>query len=148
MTSVNPVVLSPTERVARLPQLKRVLTQLSPQLETVSDEELTSRLYDDRLVLVVLLDDHDVVVGTASLAVFTTLGLGSVGHVDDVVVDAAHQGQGLGRVLMEAVHDQARRLGLRHVDLTSRPSREAANKLYRSLGYELRRTNAYRLRLS
>ena len=48
---------------------------------------------------------------------------------------------------MEAVHAEAQRLGLRHVDLTSRPAREAANALYQSLGYERRETNVYRLRL-
>jgi len=49
---------------------------------------------------------------------------------------------------MTALHHEAERLGLRHLDLTSRPSREAANQLYQSLGYERRDTNAYRLRLT
>lgn len=146
MHPVTPAVLSPDERVARLPQLRRVLTQLSPQLADVDDEELRSRLYDDRLVVVVLLED-DEVVATASLSLLTTAGLGRIGHVDDVAVDLSHRGRGRGRVLMEAVHAEARRLGLRHLDLSSRPSREAANALYRSLGYELRETNAYRFRL-
>lgn len=146
MARVKPAVLTPAERVARLPELRRVLTQLSPQLADVSDEELTERLYDDRLVLVVLLAE-DVVVATATLSVLTTAGLGRVGHVDDVVVDDALRGQGAGRVLMEAVHEEARRLRLRHLDLTSRPSREAANALYRSMGYAQRDTNAYRLRM-
>lgn len=130
----------------RLPELRAVLQQLSPQLASVSDDVLLQRLTDDRLVLVVaLLDDR--VVGAASLVLLTTAGLGRIGHVDDVVVDEGARGRGLGRLLLEAVHDEARRLGLRHLDLTSRPSREAANALYRSLGYEQRETNAYRLRL-
>jgi ribosomal protein S18 acetylase RimI-like enzyme len=46
---------------------------------------------------------------------------------------------------MQALHDEARRLGVRHLELTSRPSRTAANALYVSLGYERRETNVYRL---
>lgn len=142
---MTPAVLVPAERAARLPELRRVLTQLSPQLADVGDDELADRLSDERLSLVVLLED-DRVVGAASLSLLTTAGLGRIGHVDDVVVDDALRGQGLGRVLMDAVHDEARRLGCRHLDLTSRPSRVAANALYQSLGYERRETNAYRLR--
>lgn len=48
---------------------------------------------------------------------------------------------------MEAVQVEAQRLGLRRLDLTSRPSRETANALYQSLGYVRRDTNVYRLRL-
>ncbi len=48
---------------------------------------------------------------------------------------------------MEKLHEEAARLGLTHLDLTSRPTREAANALYRALGYEQRKTNVYRLRL-
>jgi GNAT superfamily N-acetyltransferase len=83
-----------------------------------------------------------------TLALFTTLSHGNVGHVDDVVVDEASRGIGVGRRLMQAVHAEAERLGLRHLDLTSGPFRVAANALYQALGYERRDTNCYRLRFS
>ena len=35
-------------------------------------------------------------------------------------------------------------LGAKTIDLTSRPSREAANRLYQRLGFEMRETNVYR----
>ena len=139
-------VLSPARRVDLLAPLRALLTQFSPSLGSVPDDVLASRLSDDQLVLVVA-HHGDVLVGTATLSLLTTVSLGLIGHVDDVVVDEAHRGLGIGRLLMEAVHAEARRLGLRHVDLTSRPSREAANALYQSLGYERRDTNVYRLRL-
>lgn len=139
-------VLTPERRVQPLPQLRRLIAQLQEGLVEVRDDVLAERLSDDRLVMVVVHDGGEVV-ATATIAVLTVAALGRVGHVDDVVVDEVHRGKGLGRVLMEAVHAEARRLGLRHLDLTSRPAREAANALYVSLGYDLRPTNPYRLRL-
>ncbi|MFN2536962.1 MAG: GNAT family N-acetyltransferase [Mycobacteriales bacterium] len=139
-------VLSPDQRVDLLAPLGRLLKQFSPSVDAVSDDVLAQRLRDDRLVLVVAWRD-DVLVAIATLALVPTASLGLVGHVDDVVVDESLRGGGIGRILMKAVHEEARRLGLRHLDLTSRPTREAANALYRSLGYECRVTNVYRLRL-
>jgi len=139
-------VLSPDERVQLLAPIRRLLVQLSPSVEALSDDLLARRLRDDRLVLVVAQREGGLV-GTATLSIAPTASHGLVGHVDDVVVDEALRGGGVGRLLMEAVHAEARRLGLRHLDLTSRPAREAANALYQSLGYARRDTNVYRLRL-
>jgi len=139
-------VLSPARRVELLVPLRRLIGQLSPYIDAVSDEVLAQRLRDDRLILIVA-QCGDSIVGTATLAVVPTAGLGPVGHVDDVAVDEASRGGGVGRLLMAAVQEEASRLGLRHLDLTSRPARKAANALYQSLGYERRDTNVYRLRL-
>ena len=54
--------------------------------------------------------------------------------IDDVVVDEAARGQGVGEALNRAALDEARRRGAKEVDLTSRPQREAANRLYVRLG--------------
>lgn len=139
-------VLSPEQRVTLLAPLRALLEQFSPSLAPISDDMLAQRLLDDRLVVIVV-QQGDVLVATATLSLVPTASLGLVGHVDDVVVDEALRGGGIGRLLMEAVQVEARRLGLRHVDLTSRPARTAANALYQSLGYERRDTNVYRLRL-
>ena len=63
---------------------------------------------------------------------------------EDVVGDGEARGQGAGQALVEAAVEHAGKLGARTVDLTSRPSREAANRLYRRAGFELRETNVYR----
>lgn len=139
-------VLSPAQRLELLIPLRKLLVQLSPQVDALSDDDLARRLCDDRLVLVVALRGS-VLVGTATLSIAPTVSHGQVGHVDDVVVDRAVRGGGVGRLVMEALQVEARRLALRHLDLTSRPSREAANALYQSLGYQCRDTNVYRLRL-
>ena len=83
------------------------------------------------------------VLGMASLATFA-IPTGLRGWVEDVVVDKAARGQGAGQQLVEAMLDKARELGLATVDLTSRPSREEANRLYVRCGFVPRETNIYR----
>ncbi|HEX2184389.1 MAG TPA: GNAT family N-acetyltransferase, partial [Chloroflexota bacterium] len=61
-----------------------------------------------------------------------------------VVVHEAARGQGVGEALSREALRRAAEAGARTVDLTSRPSREAANRLYRRLGFEPRETNVYR----
>jgi ribosomal protein S18 acetylase RimI-like enzyme len=67
--------------------------------------------------------------------------------IEDVVVDDAARGRGVGEALNRAALERARAAGATTVDLTSRPSREAANRLYRRLGFEARDTNVYRYSL-
>lgn len=65
--------------------------------------------------------------------------------VEDVVVDAQARGRGMARALLRELMARAHRAGARSVNLTSRPERESANRLYQSLGFEQRRTNVYKL---
>lgn len=83
------------------------------------------------------------ILGMLTLATFT-IPTGLRAWVEDVVVDADARGQGAGLALVEAAVAHAQALGARTVDLTSRPSREAANRLYRRAGFEPRETNVYR----
>ena len=69
---------------------------------------------------------------------------GAHGWIEDVVVDQAARGQGVGRMLTQALLDKARALGMKQVYLTSRPGRVAANQLYQSMGFVRRETNVYR----
>ncbi|MGV3760711.1 MAG: GNAT family N-acetyltransferase, partial [Actinomycetota bacterium] len=86
------------------------------------------------------------IVGVSTLAVFP-IPTGNRAWVEDVIVDEAVNGQGIGRRLTEAMLDRARELGCVTVDLTSRPSREAANALYKKVGFVERETNVYRYRV-
>ena len=86
------------------------------------------------------------IVGVATLAVFP-IPTGRRAWIEDVIVDEASAGQGIGALLTNAMLDHARSLGCVSVDLTSRPSREAANHLYKKLGFEPRETNVYRFEL-
>ena len=64
--------------------------------------------------------------------------------IEDVVVDENARGKGVGQLLNERALEIAKVAGARTVDLTSRPSREAANRLYQRLGFVERETNVYR----
>ncbi len=68
--------------------------------------------------------------------------------IEDVVVDEAARGQGMGAALTRAAIEQSRQVGAKTVDLSSRPAREAANRLYQKVGFEKRNTNMYRFKLS
>jgi ribosomal protein S18 acetylase RimI-like enzyme len=83
------------------------------------------------------------IVGSLTLATFP-IPTGTRAWIEDVVVDDAARGAGVGAALTQAALDRAREVGAKTVDLTSRPSREAANRLYQRLGFEARETNVYR----
>ena len=86
------------------------------------------------------------IVGTLTLATFR-IPTGVRAWIEDVVVDESARGHGVGEALNQAALDRARSLGAITVELTSRPSREAANRLYQRLGFVARDTNVYRYTL-
>ena len=96
------------------------------------------------VVLVARVDDH--VVGMLTLVTFA-IPSGLRAWIEDVVVDDQRRGTGVGKALTLAAINHARTMGARSVDLTSRPSREVANRLYVKLGFQRRDTNVYRLSL-
>lgn len=90
--------------------------------------------------------DTGAMIGTLTLAFFR-IPTGLQARIEDVVVDEAGRGQGIGRSLTNVAIDRARAAGAKSVGLTSRPAREAANALYSSMGFARRDTNVYRLEL-
>lgn len=122
-----------------LPQLSRSATALSPQ-------EWGEVVSQPGVFLFVFRSDDDFAhraLGMLSLATFR-IPTGLRAWVEDVVVDEAARGQGAGAALVAAAVSHAHSLGCRTVDLTSRPSREAANRLYVRCGFAARQTNVYR----
>ena len=88
-------------------------------------------------------DADGTIVGTLTLALFR-IPTGLRAWIEDVVVDQAARGRGVGAALTNAAIRLANHHGARTVDLTSRPDREAANRLYQRLGFVRRETNVYR----
>ena len=86
------------------------------------------------------------IVGMLTLVTFR-LPTGVRAWIEDVVVDTGARGRGVGEALTQAAIELAADRGAQTVDLTSRPSREAANRLYRRMGFEPRETNVYRFPL-
>ena len=86
------------------------------------------------------------IVGALTLVAFR-IPTGVRTRIEDVVVDEAMRGRRVGEMLSEAALDKARQLGARSTDLTSRPSRQAANRLYARMGFQQRESNVYRYTL-
>ncbi len=86
------------------------------------------------------------IVGSLTLALFQ-IPTGLRAWIEDVVVDTSARGAGVGEALNMFAISEARKRGATTLDLTSRPSREAANRLYRRLGFVQRDTNVYRINL-
>mgnify|MGYP000897580774 CR=1 FL=1 len=83
------------------------------------------------------------ITGTLTLAL-VRVPTGVRAWIEDVVVDTAARGQGIGEALVRTALEEAARAGAISVELTSRPSREAANRLYQRLGFIQPQTNFYR----
>ena len=96
----------------------------------------------DSSVLLIAVSER-VIVGALTLVLFR-IPTGLRAWIEDVIVDEAARGRGIGEALNQAAIERARAAGARTVDLTSRPSREAANRLYQRLGFVERETNVYR----
>jgi ribosomal protein S18 acetylase RimI-like enzyme len=86
------------------------------------------------------------IVGTITLVVFRT-PTGLRANIESLVVDEAARGRGIGEALCQAAVRQAEHIGASSVDLTSAPTRMAANRLYLRLGFERRETNVYRFHI-
>lgn len=125
--------------------INRLLKQLSSTPRSGTFADLTAMVADPTTVLVAI-KDGTTIVGVATLYLMRQMGKRS-GYVEDVVVDESYRGQGLGGKLMEVLIAEARKNKLDAIHLTSRPAREAANRLYQKLGFEHRDTNTYQLKL-
>ena len=121
----------------------RLTPQLSSSSPPPSRTDLAEIVASPASVLLVARDGSGSIVGSLTLAVFR-VPTGLRAWIEDVVVDESARGVGAGEALVVAAIRRADAAGARTVDLTSRPSREAANRLYRRLGFETRTTNVYR----
>jgi len=124
----------------------RLIPQLSSSSPPPGRQELTEMIEAPGTTVFVA-RDHTKIIGTLTLVVFR-IPTAVRAWIEDVVVDAQARGSGAGAALTEAALAKAAEAGARTVELTSRPSREAANRLYQRLGFEARETNVYRRTLS
>lgn len=123
----------------------RLIPQLSSSSQAITVEELKEIVSGESTVMFAAHLDGEIV-GLLTLAVFR-IPTGLRAWIEDVVVDERARGKGVGEALNQAALAEARRRGAKTVDLTSRPSREAANRLYQRIGFVRRDTNVYRFDL-
>lgn len=129
-----------------LSEITHLLGQLSSTPHPLTEAYLRHIIEADNSHLFVLRDECDRISGMATVCLCAS-PTGVKAWVEDVVVSAACRGRGYGRRLVQQCIDAARADGAKKVMLTSRPSRETANRLYRSMGFEPRETNVYSLDL-
>ncbi len=122
--------------------VRRLLPQLS-RTATPPDRAQLARIVDCPANAVVLARSGGAIVGMLTLVTFP-IPTGLRARIEDVVVDEAARGQGVGAALTQAALRLAAASGARTVDLTSRPSRAAANRLYERRGFQLRDSRVYR----
>lgn len=128
------------------PELVDAFARLIPQLSKSSPpptvDELSEMISSPTSDVLVAYEDERIL-GTLTLVVFR-IPTGVRAWIEDVVVDDAARGKGVGDALNRFALDLAKSKGAKTVDLTSRPTREAANRLYQRIGFTPRETNVYR----
>jgi ribosomal protein S18 acetylase RimI-like enzyme len=133
-------------------ELVSALARLIPQLDAAAP--LPTREHLERVVrapecaLLVARDDTSEpgILGALTLVRYP-VPTGVRVWIEDMIVDSEARQRGVGAALMSAALDRARREGGAHLDLTSRPEREAANRFYQRIGFHQRTTNVYRYQL-
>jgi ribosomal protein S18 acetylase RimI-like enzyme len=124
---------------------QRLTPQLSSSAAVPSVDELEDIVSSRASILLVAQDPelNGKILGSLTLVVFR-IPTGVRAWIEDVVVDTDQRGRGIGEALTRAALERAKQEGAKTVDLTSRPTREAANRLYQRVGFVQRVTNLYR----
>ena len=122
---------------------KKLTPQLSSSSPAPSKRELSAIIKSDSATVLVAEDESGTILGSMTLVVFR-IPTGVRAWIEDVVVDTEARGMGIGQALNEYAIKLAEQAGAKTIDLTSRPSRESANRLYQRLGFVARETNVYR----
>lgn len=128
------------------PGLVEAFSRLLPQLSSTAsplDHEAIDRMVTCDANTVLVARTPDAVIGTLTV-VLLPLPSGVRARIEDVVVDSTARGQGVARLLTQEALRIAREANARTVDLTSRPDRAAANRLYEGLGFQARQSRVYR----
>ena len=124
--------------------LQRLIPQLGAHKTPPTRAELTALIDSESSTLLLARSPaaNDPILGILCLTVYRVpTGLRSI--IEDVIVDQEARRQGIGEALVRAAIDLAAEAGVDGVSLTSNPAREAANQLYQSMGFTLRKTNPY-----
>lgn len=122
--------------------LNGLIPQLSSSASPLTLDELQGMVNASNVDILIALE-HGVCVGSLTLATLL-IPTGIRCWIEDVVVDAGARGKGVGEGLSLLAIEVAKENGAKTIDLTSRPNRVPANKLYKKIGFKIRETNVYR----
>ncbi|MFV0418189.1 MAG: GNAT family N-acetyltransferase [Dysgonomonas sp.] len=122
-----------------------LMSQLTPDSQILEVQYLQKIIDNENIYVFVACNPE--IIGTLTLALVSTPS-GTKAWIEDVVVDALARKQGVGKKLLLHAIDFATELSVSSINLTSKPERIAANKLYQEMGFVLRETNVYRLAIN
>ncbi|MEW4924111.1 GNAT family N-acetyltransferase [Algibacter sp. 2305UL17-15] len=134
-------LITVTESV--LNAFKKLIPQLSSSCDLPTKDDLEA-IVNSNNTLLFIAEEHNDILGTLSL-VFNKIPTGDKVWIEDVVVDKAARGKGVGKKLIQFAIEYTTSKNIKKINLTSSPDRIAANKLYQKLGFIKRETNVYRL---
>ncbi len=127
-------------------ELKEAMDRLIPQLSSAHippTKEQLVRIIESSATILLTAHNETGIIGFLSLILYR-VPTGLKAWIEDVVVDRSERGRGTGEALIRHVVELAQKKGAKWVDLTLRPSRETANRLYQKIGFRQRETNVYR----
>ena len=130
-------------------EVVEAFARLVPQLSATTappDRAALNSIISSPAATVLVARSGTKIVGSLTLIMFS-IPTGLRARIEDVVVDESARGQGIGEALSLEALSIARAAGARNVDLTTRPSRQAAGRLYEKIGFQPRETRVYRYRM-
>lgn len=132
----------------KLDEINLLVKQLDPNLPLLSSHDLQNIAHQKnvKIITAALKKAPKKIVGTLFLVYYQTLA-GKRGRIEDLVVDINYRQRGIGKKLVKYALNLAKKLRLKSIELTSRPERVAANKLYQKLKFIKRETNVYKYNL-
>lgn len=129
-----------------LETINKLLPQLSADAKPLCKADLEQIIKSPATVLFFSANNHQFL-GTLTLVLFQT-PVGSRARIEDFIVDRDVRRQGIGKQLIDHAIRHARQYGAKTIDLTSHPSRHAANDLYQKTGFKIKKTNVYHYKLA
>jgi len=127
--------------------INNLLSQLDNKVALLKNEDMEEMVVSPaNRLFVARRSDNKEIVGMLSLIVYR-IPVWRKGWLEDLVVDKEYRNKGVATKLFQHAINVAKSDGVLSLNFTSRPEREAANRLYQSLGFEKRNTNVYCIKL-
>lgn len=129
------------------PKINNLLAQLGSDSKALNDGDIKDIIESQSNRFFVVRESvNKEIVGMLTLIIYR-IPAWKKGWIEDVVVDKKYRGKGIATKLINYAIENAKACGVLSLNLTSRPERENANKLYIKLGFKRRDTNVYRIEL-
>jgi len=125
-------------------RIRELVHMIGKNHKELTDDDLREILASQTTTLFIAQDKKtNKIAGMATLIVYRIPYVRKA-YFDDLVVDDAFRGLGIGSALIKKVIESAIEKKAAYIDFTSRPRREESNHLYEKFGFQKRNANVYR----